>query len=52
MDKRFITIWATVSVGGAFTAQSTNRPLEMSIVWATIGLVAATLDRFSRKTQE
>ena len=49
MDKRFLTIWATVSVGGSFISQSTNKPLEMSVLWAFLGLIAATADFQARK---
>lgn len=49
MDKRFLAIWTTVSIGGACTVSGTNRPLEMSVFWAVMGLVCASVDKLARK---
>ena len=52
INKRFITIWATVSVAGAFTSQSTNKPLAASVGWAILGFVAACMDYKASKKEE
>lgn len=44
MDKRFLTIWATVSVGGSLFSMGTKDPVTAAVSWAIIGLVAAIID--------
>ena len=44
MNKRFLTIWATVSVGGSALSMGAKDPLAAAIAWAFIGLTAAIID--------
>lgn len=44
MNSRFLTIWATVSVGGSVYSMGAKDPLMAAIAWAGIGFAAALID--------
>lgn len=44
MNSRFLTIWATVSVGGSILSMGAKDPLSTAIAWAIIGFTAAFID--------
>lgn len=44
MNKRFLTIWATISIGGSFFSVGTKDPVVAAVSWAVIGLVVALID--------
>ncbi|MGN0914096.1 MAG: hypothetical protein ACI4OW_04290 [Alphaproteobacteria bacterium] len=52
INKRFITIWATVSVAGAFSSQGSSKPLSAALGWAVVGFMAACMDFYSETTKE
>jgi hypothetical protein len=45
MDKRFLAIWATTSIGLSAMAMNTSKPLEMSVACALLGLGIAFFDK-------
>lgn len=44
MDKRFLTIWVTTSIGGSLFSMGAKDPLLAAVSWAVIGLIAAVVD--------
>ena len=52
INKRFITIWATVSVAGAFSSQGSSKPLSAALGWAVVGFMAACVGFCCEVTKE
>lgn len=44
MDKRFLTVWATVSIGGSICSIGAKDPVIAAVSWAVIGLIAAIIE--------
>lgn len=51
INKRFITIWATVSVGGSLSSIGSKAPVAAAIGWAVVGFMAACMDFYSETTK-
>lgn len=44
MNKRFLTIWATISIGGSCFSIGAKDPVIAAVGWAIMGLVCAIID--------
>lgn len=44
MDKRFLTVWASVSVLGSLSSMGAKDAVSAAIAWAVIGFAAALID--------
>ena len=44
MNKRFLTIWATVGVGGSLFSMGAKDPIIAAVSWTVMGFVAAIID--------